>query len=327
VTHVLRFFTTNWKLKLLAVTLAVLLWVVQRADQTVTQWVQVPVEVVLRTGEHAVVSGPVPERVQVRFAGPGREFWELAFNPARLRLVITEAAPDAEYFNITPQMVEGAGGLVAQDVRPGRVRMELRALARRDVPVRLEVGPEVGRDVSLVGPVDITPEAVSVSGTARALAELDAVPTLPLRLGPGDTVFVRTLPIDRERIGGLGVEPAEVEVAGRVQPIVDAEVANVPVALPDGWTASPASVTVSVRGPRSLLEDLRVAELRVVVPSDSMPDAETGRAAAPLRAEGLPTGVTARIDPDRVMVMPERPPEAEVPEPQPEIVAPPNDGG
>jgi len=323
--RVLRFFTTNWKLKLLAVTLAVLLWVVQRADQTVSQWVSVPVEVVLRTGEHAVVNGPLPERVQVRFAGPGREFWELAFNPARLRLVISEAAPDAEYFNITPQMVEGAGGLSAQDVRPGRVRLELRALARREVPVRLEVGPEVGRDVSLVGPVEITPQTVSVSGTARALAELEAASTVPLRLDAGDSVFFRTVSIDRGRLGGLAVEPEEVEVAGRLQPIVESTVGTVPVVLPAGWIASPATVTLSVRGPRSLLEALANEDMQVTVPPDSLPDPGAGRAAVPLRTEGLPAGVTGRLDPARVMVVAEPRPEPEAPEP--EVVPPPDDGG
>ena len=52
----LRFLTDNWQLKLLALALAVLLWVVVSAEQVTSQWIPVPLRIVQSEGGNETVS-------------------------------------------------------------------------------------------------------------------------------------------------------------------------------------------------------------------------------------------------------------------------------
>ncbi len=124
----LRTLTRDWKLKLAALTLAVLLWVVVSAEQVTTQWVPVSVRVVPRDAGWVVERGPLPREVEVRFAGPGRELWELALEDPVLVVHVYEAGAESRFLALDPRMVRVPAGLVAtpQEVRPARVRVQLR---------------------------------------------------------------------------------------------------------------------------------------------------------------------------------------------------------
>ena len=124
--HLLRRATAHWKLKLSALALAILLWVVFSAEQVTTQWIPVPVEAVVRDPGYVLAGRPEPATVRVRFRGPGRELWEVALRPPTLVLPVREVGA-ARNFAIEASMVEmpERPRVLATDVRPGVVRLDL----------------------------------------------------------------------------------------------------------------------------------------------------------------------------------------------------------
>ena len=115
----------NWQLKLAALTLSVLLWVLVTAEQPASRWISVPVEVVLRNPDRVESPRPEPAVVSVRFTGPGREMWELALQRPRLLLPVRDAEEGEHVYVVGPSMVRVPVGLsiIPRDVRPARVRV------------------------------------------------------------------------------------------------------------------------------------------------------------------------------------------------------------
>jgi hypothetical protein len=127
VRHLLRRATAHGKLKLAALALAVLLWVVFSAEQVTTQWIPVRVEPVVRDPGYVLAGPPEPPVVRVRFRGPGRELWEVALRPPTLVLPVRDVGA-ARSFVVEPSMVDVPERyrVVATDVRPAVVRLDLR---------------------------------------------------------------------------------------------------------------------------------------------------------------------------------------------------------
>lgn len=124
----LRRMMRNWQLKLAALALAVLLWVLVRAEQPTEQWIQVRVETQLLDPAYTLTAPPAPRVVQVRFAGKWREIGELALEKPVLVLHVRNVGRQRT-FVLEPAMVrlpDGARGRVsALDVRPGLVKLAL----------------------------------------------------------------------------------------------------------------------------------------------------------------------------------------------------------
>lgn len=300
----LKRLTMHWKLKIAAFALAVLLWVVLSADTVTTQWLPVPVEVEIGDPAIELAYGPVPEEVEVRFTGPGRELWELAINRPRLVLRVAEVNDETELYILTPQMVRVPRGLSAspQDVRPSSVRLGMTRLATREVPVVVPIGRGTSEGFALVDSLVVSPARVQVSGEADMVSEVSALSTRPLDLSAEDTVFLRRVPIDTGGLGDLRLGTTVVEVSGQVDRITERVLSDVTVATPLGAAAIPSRVELRLRGPQSLLRRVTPANLRVVAPLTGEVPSQ-GETVA-LRLEQVPAGIAAEATPARVRLVP-----------------------
>lgn len=142
--------TQNWMLKLAALALAILLWVVVSAEQVTSQWVTIPVRVADRDRAYTIAAGPAPHEVEVRFTGPGRELWELAWEHPVLVISVGEVAGESQSFALEPAMVRlppGLTAVAAVEVRPNAARVRFRRVAPQPVaPVAADTpGPGRGR--------------------------------------------------------------------------------------------------------------------------------------------------------------------------------------
>jgi YbbR domain-containing protein len=297
--------TQNWQLKLAAFALAVLLWIVVSADQVTTQWLPVSIDVDLRDPGMRLVEGPIPNEVEVRFAGPGRDLWELAVNRPRLLLRVTDA-DDNQVFLLDPRMVHVPAGLqaAAQDVRPSSVRLRFVPLGSREVPVRVQVSAPPREGMVLLDSLAVEPRYVRVSGPAARVAEVREVLTRPIDLSHESGAFARSIRVDTAGLGvSLSVE--EVQVTGTVEPLVLRTVTGVPIAVSAGTVASPAVAAVQLSGPESAVARLDASDLRVTVPSGITP-AELPAAGALVRVhvDAPAANVEAKVTPVSVRLLP-----------------------
>lgn len=325
----LRSITRNWRLKLSALALAILLWVVVSAEQITTQWIPVPVRVAARDPGYVVTGGPVPAQVEVRFAGPGRELWELALDRPLLILPLAEVDEDDQLFVLEPRMVRVPNELAVTplDVRPSSVRVLTQRVVTREVPVRVRIAQRSTERYAVLDTPQVVPSTVRVTGPANRVGRLDAVVTEPMELTGADSVVRQAVRLDGDSLGGLRPSTAAVEVTARVDRLVERIIPSVPVGPVVGATVVPERVDVRVQGPSRQVRALDPASLTVSVAVDSIPDPlPLGGAPAPVRVGGLPPGITARTVP--VMVRVARPDSAAVPAaPDTGVAAPPGQEG
>lgn len=304
----LRRLTARWKLKLTALALAILLWVVVSAEQITTQWIPVRVDAVVRDPDFVLAGGPDPATVRVRFRGPGRELWELALERPVLVLPLREVG-NARSFAVDPAMVsipEGVRSVQATDVRPAVVRIELQRLATRTVPVRPRVGARSLQRYMLADTPVVLPAAVRLTGPEDALSRVDAVPTRAFEIVPDDdSTFSQRVSLDTTGLHGITLSGQEVRVRGRVERRADRVFAVVPVTTPEGVKAEAGQVQVRVAGAERRVSAIAPPSLHAVVRRDSLPARLPPEGMlAPLVVEGLPDGVKARTDPQRIRVFP-----------------------
>jgi YbbR domain-containing protein len=294
----------NWKLKVLAFALAVLLWVVVSADQVTSTWIGVPLEVQVTDPGYQVLTNDVPREVQVRFAGPGRDLLDLAIRRPPLRLTIPDV-DDRETWALDPRMVQIPGQVAvnALDVRPATVRLQFSRIDTRTVPVRVQVDDQLDGDWMVVDTLQAEPSGVRISGPAGSLAGIGEIPTRPVQLTGEDTVIDDVVPLDTTGLRGLTLSHHSVRVTGTLDRVVERTV-PVPVDVGPGIVISPRQVTVHLRGPASVVEGplpfsrvaVAVDELPVRVPPEGV--------MLPLRLDRLRAGVEATIEPSAVRLFP-----------------------
>jgi YbbR domain-containing protein len=300
-------FARNWKLKLLAVALAVLLWVVVSAEQVTSTWIPLPVEVQVADPEFQVIAQSVPREVRVRFVGPGREFIDLAVRRPPLLLRIADVSNIAQDFNLTPAMVRVPDGLNvnALEVEPSTIRLQFRQLATREFAVELVTrGPDANGWV-LGGPFQVSPARVRVAGPAELIARIDAIRTIPIQIPASEAPFQRNVPLDLSDLQGVELSAQSVLVTGRVERVVERRLTAIPVSVGAGVVIRPTEVDVVIRGPRSAVEAVGPGTFRVVLAIDGIPSQiPPAGVQVPLRVEGLSARVAARLSIDSVRLFP-----------------------
>lgn len=306
--------THNWRLKLAAIALAVLIWVVLSADQITTQWLPVPVDVQVRDPGYELTHGPIPDQVDVRFSGPRQRLWELAVDRPPLVLRVADVG-DSQVFVLEPSMVQipsGLTGVAAQDVRPSSVRLGFARIETRDIPVALQVSRGPREAHVLADSLRVRPTRVRITGPAQRVQAIDVVNTRPLDLSREDSVFTRSVALDTTGLGGLQLSTADVQVSGRVDPLAGRVITGVPVVAPAGASVTPNVVQVHLHGPESVVQKVDASRLRASIPAEAVPARIpfTG-VELPVRAESLPSGVEVRMVPETVRVVP-APVQAEV---------------
>ena len=203
----------DWPLKLAAVVLSVLLWVLVSAEETTSQLVRVRVEIEVPPG--LALAKPAPE-VRALVTGPGRELIKLLAAPPVIRAFVPATAlPPRWRLDATPSAVQlpANARVVIQDVEPRFVEIALDRLVGRDVPVALRglIEPESGYAITRQA---LTPARVHVSGPHALVTALDSVPTELVEVRGVTGAFERTVPIDTTGRPLLVVAPREVTLTG-----------------------------------------------------------------------------------------------------------------
>lgn len=300
--------TYNWRLKLAALGLAVLIWAAVSAEQVTTQWIPIRIDPVVQDPEYVLTGPPDPAEVRVRFSGPGRELWELALDRPPLVLPLRDVG-NRRAFALDGTMVRLPGGLDdvrVLDIRPAVVRVDLERLASRVVPVRARLAARSARRYVVGGELQVLPAEVRVTGPAGRIAALDSLDTRGFDIVPDDSTFSQEVLLDTAGMEGLSFSRTRVRVSGPVDVRGERAMGPVAVSVPDGLVAMPAQVPVSAAGAQRVLERVFPAGVRAVVPRDSLPPVVPPQGVdAPLVFDGLPPGTTARANPARVRVYPQ----------------------
>jgi hypothetical protein len=209
--------TRHWPLKLAALALSVILWVVIAAEETATQLVDIQLDLAL--APDVALAQPLPP-IKALVSGTGREMFKLYATPLVIRAAISESGLGSEARHrlaISPSDVQIPRNVrvSVQEIQPHEIELVLDRRAQKTVAVRAVVEPESG--YALDGPIVVAPAVVRVSGARSLLGTLDSVATEPLDLRGVAGAFERSVTLDTTGRAVLQMVPPSVTLSGKTK--------------------------------------------------------------------------------------------------------------
>ncbi len=289
----------NWPIKVTALVLAVVLWAVVTAEETITQLV--PVTLVVQPPEGRTVVGDLPT-VQARYRGTLRELLKLYESPPVISRAIPATTGTSRALELSPDDLQGIdeADVVALEVVPDSVVVVLDDILRKSVPVvsRVQFRPESGYEV--FGDVRISPNTVTLQGPEALVTPIQRVSTVVIQRSGLTEPTEYTVPIDTSGFGLITVDPPSVRIMADMGAVTTQVLMGVAVVI-DGaegpWQSATSAVSVTVRGPASRVRSFTRDSIRVVARPSGALDEET------VALEVLPPiGVTGTATPDSVVI-------------------------
>ncbi len=207
----------HWPLKLAALALSVILWVVVALEEPATHLEDIQLD--LSLAPTAALAQQLPP-VQALIAGSRGEFLKLGATPLVIRAYIPESAEGTHHhLAISPSDVELPRNVkvTVQEVLPREIDVVLDRRAQRMVPVAVRAIVEPQSGYALDGPVTVAPMTVRVTGARSLLGALDSIATQALELRDVGGTFERTVPLDTTGHGVLRIVPASVTLSGKTK--------------------------------------------------------------------------------------------------------------
>jgi YbbR domain-containing protein len=277
----------DWTLKALALAITLGLWyavTTQRAPAT-TRLHNVPLEFILP--ESVEIGNDPPKTVEVALQGSQSKLVEMNVANLVARADVTALRPGdrvARLFDMVRMDLPEDVRIV--EVLPRSVTLHLEPVVEREVPVEARFEGQLPEGFRRTG-VAVTPERVRVRGPE---SHVNAV----------ERAFTETISLSEMR-GGQPAQQVAVDIPDHKVTPLDATVSvrvdvveeqserrftNVPVRTPSGAALVPPVASVTLRGPRTLVEALKPEDVRLVVepaeggpaaPRLSLPPAAQGR--------------------------------------------------
>ena len=207
----------HWPLKLAALALSAILWVVVALEEPATHLEDIQLE--LSLAPTAALAQQLPP-VQALIAGSRGEFLKLGATPLLIRAVIPESAEGTHHhLVISPSDVELPRNVkvTVQEVLPREIDVVLDRRAQRTVPVAVRAVVEPRTGYALDGPLVVVPATVRVTGARSLLGALDSMSTQMLELRDVAGAFERTVPLDTSGHAVLQIAPLFVTLSGKVK--------------------------------------------------------------------------------------------------------------
>lgn len=319
-----RVLVHNWRLKLSALGLAVLLWALVQTEPREAQTVDgVPVLVDVADTAWTASGLPQPATVELRLSGPTGEIIRLSRAGTVVRVPVGQVGSADTLITLRRDWVElGAGsGLYVESLLPPAIRVAFEPAVTRVVPIAVRTAGVLPSNLALASPIGLTPSVVRARGPAGRLELLDSVFLRTVQLPEIRASGVLEVAVDTAGLAGIRVFPATATVGVRVEAREERSLAGIPVIVQDGvsrdgYTVTPTEVEVVLRGARTLLAAVEPQDLRAWVDPDLLRDLAPGEVRrVPVRVEGVPDLVQAEVPGDGVQVR--REPGGEPPEARP----------
>jgi YbbR domain-containing protein len=257
----------DWTLKVLALAITLGLWyavTTQRAPATV-RLRAVQIDFVLPEGVE-IGNDPLDE-VDVTLEGSQGKLAELNARNLVARADVTDLRPGDRVARLSDKnvLMDLPDGVRIVELNPRSITLHLETVVERDVAVeaRFEGSPPDGFKQ---GAVQVAPASVRVRGPESHVRAVERAYTETISLaGQRETLTLPQVAVD---IQDHKVTPLDATVSVRVEigeEQSERRFANVPVRSSSGESVTPAAATVTLRGPRSVVEALRPEDVRLFV--------------------------------------------------------------
>lgn len=270
----LSFFTENFRLKLFSVVVGVMMFLFVNVESNTP--VEVDFNVVYRTADDIVLISEPPSRVSVTLRGPWANFRSLMVGQLEPVVVdLSETGPGTKVLRIEPSDVDPPTGMNAIAVAPSEVEVTLDRLIEKQVPVEVDFlgRPAFGYEIQ---EVEVKPPRVRVRGPRNRMKTLDFVYTRAIDLAEQNEDLEREVDLRPPAPSLRLVDRPTVEVRVDLREEVLERRLELPVQLVGGVEGSqvaPDVVSVTLKGPRRIVDRLTPEDLQAVVDVE----AETSR--------------------------------------------------
>jgi YbbR domain-containing protein len=290
-------------LKIMAVALAMLLWLIVAGDHLVERSMRVPLE--FRNIPNALeIVGDPPTSVDVRLRGSSALLGRIEAREVVAVLELSSARPGSRMFHLRNDEVRAPYGVEVAQVVPGTIALEMEKSSRRTVPVvpALDGQPAPGY---VLGRVTADPDTVEVAGPESRLRRLTGATTEPVDVSGAQARVsdLVTVGVADSAVRLVKAQTARVSVEILPAPR-ERELPGVPVRyrnLSAGLSAQvkPVLTKVNVRGGRDAIQALRPGEIEAFV---NLAGLGPGRYNLPVQVEPSKSFGVSSIDPALVDV-------------------------
>ena len=250
----------NLGFKLTALVVVAMLWVSVTADERQAQPVPTALSVEVRDTAWILVESP--GEVSTTFQGRNRELLGLLMERPVVSLEVDSVTGEQMRVALPVDRVEYNRdlGVVPSFITPPAVdlRFERRRSIRVPVVADVETTPSPG--FTVVQPITVEPESVTVRGPTSWIEGLTRVSTRSVSLENLSNTVMRDIPLDLPlAIPGVEAEPSAVLVTVNLDSLVVREL-RVPIRLVgsagDSASVQPGSATVTLRGVAAAVNEL-----------------------------------------------------------------------
>jgi len=315
-----RFFFDNLSLKLIALVLSLVLFLVVRGEERTASTVEVPV-LIRVPSDYVVVNEPV-DTVSVELHGRWSQLKELSIDELGPISIAPHAGTGRSTITLEPEYLTLPPGLTVERFDPPSIVVSLEEEATREVPVAVERAlsgePPPGYQL---GDVSAEPTKVAISGPRSVVEMVHRVFVEPIELTgrTSDIRVQRHVVPDRRgiKVEGDPIITVEIEIVAKAQELV---LEDVPVHLLDVTEPHelvPRRVDLVLVGEKDALSRVDPEEVYVafeVSDEQQAPSRSSQLVIKPQNVHNLPPGVgldTSRAPSVVLWMLPE-------PEPPPE---------
>jgi YbbR domain-containing protein len=301
----------NWFLKILALIIGLVVWLV--ASRWVYETVSLTVPIELQVGEGMTVKAIDPLLVTVTLEYPREMMTPIEAREIELKIIHDLTAldtPGTIVFNLEDRDVRRPSRFRVAGLNPSRVSAELDLLGEKVLPVRVNYRGAPRRGYRVVESRVFPPE-VKVTGPAGPLETMDEIATEPITIMGRQVTFDAQVtlqpisPFAREPLPEVSV----IVVMGRELKERVLKKFRVDLlrdsARFDQVRLEPKEVDLYLKGPEPVMDVLAASALRVYVDIIGL---EAGAWELPLQTAFPPEVVLERSDPPRVKVFLDRGP-------------------
>ena len=304
------FLARHWKLKLSALGMAVLLWTVPGFEAPGEE-IHHGVAVLVPRNDpgYSLLGNPDPPTIRVTLSGPAGELFRVG-RPT-LSVPVNPVVSIDTTVRLTRSMVgipDGLEGVRVEELYPDSVRLTFEEIIDRALALVPQTEGELPDSLSLAGPIQVTPEHARVSGPESRLEGMKSLLLAPLDLRRVQESGAYLQQADTSGLALTGLSPAQATIQIQVEKTFRREFPNLQYTvpkLPSGpqIQSSPASLTVTLVGARSLVEAVRPEGIRVMLPSEALNSLLPGQETQvdPV-VEGVPPFVEAVVTPKWVIL-------------------------